>query len=537
MVAVLGAFVGASTATGTGGDTVSDSLSVPGGTSDGDIMLLFSHGLHTVIPDGSWKFATSNLVWKIADSEPGSYDLGDADNVATLLVYNPAGSLPAGFPGWNVDDVFWAQQGSDTAASPGSPFSDTESYPLTTDATTLPTLPVGAFQADQCIDIWPIQLTNANGTSGLSAPSWSSLTGDTFRSSLWSDPSSSGTHRWTVQAADNLTGIADASYDVSGLASTVLTVPTRHDGGPFRYIPRWFAPETPPPPRTLGTADGYWGVLLGAGDTPGGSTPATPHFPMLASYSVYQGAQATDHDVPYPTGTVPGDLLVMFLGTSNALITRSAGSTTWDGRSIAAGASEAAVLWASPVVGAEDHINLDFPGASTSRLLAITLRFRPHAGMIFFGTNNPYWIDPEGQLQSGSSPFDGYGEDTDNGVGNFTIAPTKLQLDETFYQDNPPAYDHNIAAAQDLMWMQALVTSDYDSTNGGNLGGDNALPSTPSGWTLLDQVEDVTNATINLRLGVYYRMQNANEVTFPSATVTGDRFAAIGGIAGEVFEQ
>jgi hypothetical protein len=260
-------------------------------------------------------------------------------------------------------------------------------------------------------------------------------------------------------------------------------------------------------------------------------------YPVLATHSVYQGAQATDHDVPYPSGTVPGDLLVMFVGTSNALITRSAGSTTWSGRAIAAGASQAMVLWASPVVGSEDHVNLDFPGASTSRLLAITLRFTPDPGMIFFGTDNPFWIDPSGQLSSGSSPFVGFGEDTENGTGDFTIAPTKLQLDESLYQDNPPAYDHTINPAQDLRWMQALVTSDYDSTLGGDHAGDNALPSTPSGWTLLDQIDDITGSGIDLRLGVYYREQHANEVTFPSLTVTGDRFAAIGGIAGLVFPQ
>src|SRR6266576_3907014 len=134
MADVLGSFVGAATATGTAGVGGSDSLSVPGGTSDGDIMLLFSHGVHTVQPTG-FSFETSNLVWRIANSEPGSYDLGDADNVATLLVYSPAGSLPAGFPGWNVDDVFWAEQGSNIAPSPNDPFSDTESYPIVTDTT------------------------------------------------------------------------------------------------------------------------------------------------------------------------------------------------------------------------------------------------------------------------------------------------------------------------------------------------------------------------------------------------------------------
>jgi hypothetical protein len=528
MVAVLGTFVGASTATGTGDDTVSDTLSVPGGTSDGDIMLLFSHGPHTAVPTtGTWKFATSNLVWRIASSEPGSYDLGDADNVAILLVYTPSGSLPAGFPGWNVDDVFWAEQGSNTSPTPNNPFSDTESYPVVTDVTTPPTLPVGAFQADQCIDIWAVRLYNTAAT-----PSWSSLTTDTFRSSLLSALVQNATKIWTVQAADNLSAIADASYDVSG-----LTTLDRHDGGPARYIPRWFTPETPPPPRRSGFADGYWGVLLGEGST--ATAPVTPHFPELAAYSLYQGAQATDHDVPYPTGTVPGDLLVMFVGTSVIGTTRTTGTaTTWLGRVRGVGYAEGQVLWASPVVGGEDHVNIDFAGATTSRLLAITLRFTPDPGMIFFGVDNPFYIDPSGQLQSGSAPdYDGYGLTSANGTGDFTLSPTKLELDESLYQDNPPAYDHTIAPAQDLRWLQALILSNYDSTNGGDHGGDNALPSTPSGWTLLDQVEDVAGTNTELRLGVYYREQHANEVTFPSVTVLNDNYVAIGGIAGYVFEE
>lgn len=261
-------------------------------------------------------------------------------------------------------------------------------------------------------------------------------------------------------------------------------------------------------------------------------------YPTLATYSVYQGASATDHDIPYPSGTEPGDLLVMFVGTSVGNVTRDAGDTTWGGRQRGVGYSQGMVLWASPVVGAEDHINLDFAGATTSRLIAITLRFTPNVGMIFFDPVTPFYIDPSGMLQSGSAPdYDGYGLDSENGVGNFTIDPTKLQLDESLYQDNPPAYDHTISPAQDLRWMQALVLTNYDSTNGGDHGGDNALPSTPSGWTLLDQIEDVAGTNTELRLGVYYREEHANEVTFPSATVLNDNFVAIGGIAGYVFPQ
>jgi hypothetical protein len=250
---VLGSFVGASTATGVNGVGGSDSLAVPGGTSDGDVMLLFSHGIHQVWPAG-FDFETSNLVSRIADSEPGSYDIGDSDNVATLLVYTQAGSLPVGFPGWGA--VYWAEQGSDVAPTPNSAFGDAESYPVVTDGSTVPTLSGDSAQADQCIDIWPIDLGNGSGTSGLSAPTWASLTTDTFRSSLWSAPIVSGTHRWTVQAADNLSAIADASYDVSGLASTVGITQTRHDGGPFRYIPRWVVVTE------VLLDDGVWATVL-----------------------------------------------------------------------------------------------------------------------------------------------------------------------------------------------------------------------------------------------------------------------------------
>lgn len=237
---VLGSFVGSSTAAGDGSD-----LSVPGGTTDGDIMLIFYVSHLDSISLAGWTFSSSNLIWRIADSEPGSYDIGAVEVTAALLVYHPAGSLPVGFPGWDVTQVFWKELGADATTPDDGSHTNAKTANISADVGDFsPPLDVDQDAATQSIDNFFATLHNTGGTlaSGVD-PSWSGLTGDTLRASIFGAPQTSANFRWSMRIADSLSGLGSASYDLSGL-DTGQPSGTTNSVSALRYIPWWNFTET-----------------------------------------------------------------------------------------------------------------------------------------------------------------------------------------------------------------------------------------------------------------------------------------------------
>lgn len=232
-------------------------------------------------------------------------------------------------------------------------------------------------------------------------------------------------------------------------------------------------------------------------------------FPVIASSSTFVGTpQAHTFDIPFPAGTIDGDVVVVGLAFSLSVSSILSGANSnWDSVFHSIG-NVGVILGSTYVRGGDTEVTVTFGVANLRACAAVVARI-PAAG---YTDDDPFTIIT-------TADFDTVrGYEQENGTTDFIANPTAIDFDSAGW---------GLAGPADVMWFEAIATYGNDGANGGSES--SALAVAPAGWTLLDEEVADSGAGWENRVGLLYHTETTDSVTMPAWTIGASRHLMEGG--------